>query len=174
MLSLQPHPHFQWAKRGEARIYLGVQVGIDLAPKAHVAPLLLILRKKLLLWGHAKLSLAGRVVVANHVLLATMWYIASSWMFSKSCIGQIRRLVRNFLWAGEDRDYVRVKVAWTTITTPKHHRGLGIIDPVDQTMALLVKLLVRGLLPGHDPWKLMLAQRLYTCSPHKGGSWKIV
>jgi hypothetical protein len=92
-----PHPLFQWTERGEARRYLGVQVGINLAPKAHVAPLLLTLRKKLFLWSQTKLSIAGRVVVANHVLLATMWYITSSWMFSKSCIGQIRRLVRNFL-----------------------------------------------------------------------------
>ena len=167
-----PHPLFQWTERGEARRYLGVQVGINLAPEAHVAPLLLTLRKKLFLWSQAKLSLAGRVVVANHVLLATMWYIASSWMFSKSCIGQIRRLVRNFLWAGQDRDHVRAKVAWSTIITPKNQGGLGIIDPVDQTMALLAKLLIRGLLPGHAVWKQMLAQRLYRCSPHTGGSWK--
>ena len=91
-----PHPTFKWTQRGVAVRYLGVQVGIDLAPELHAAPLLLTLRKKLFLWSHAKLSLAGRVIVANHVLLFTMWYIASSWFFSKSCIGQIRRLVRNF------------------------------------------------------------------------------
>ena len=49
--------------------YLGVQVEIDLALKLHVLQLLLTLRKKLFLWSHAKLSLAGRVIVANHVLL---------------------------------------------------------------------------------------------------------
>ena len=49
--------------------YLSVQVGIDLALELHVAPLLLTLRKKLFLWCHAKLSLARRVIIANHVLL---------------------------------------------------------------------------------------------------------
>ena len=166
-----PHPNFEWTQKGVAVRYLGVQVGIDLAPELHVAPLLLTLRKKLFLWGHAKLSLAGRVVVANHVLLATVWYIASSWLFSKSCIGQIRRLVRNFIWAGEDRCHIRAKVAWSTLIAPKIHGGLGIIDPMDQCMALLTKFIVRGLLPGNAPWKQLLKQRLYRCAPPMGGLW---
>mgnify|MGYP006970559984 CR=1 FL=1 len=49
--------------------YLGVQVEIDLALKLHVLQLLLTLTKKLFLRSHAKLSLASRVIVANHVLL---------------------------------------------------------------------------------------------------------
>ena len=65
-------------QRGVAVRYLGVKVGIDLARELHAAPLLLTLRKKLFLWGNAKLSLAGRVIVANHVLLSIVWYIASS------------------------------------------------------------------------------------------------
>lgn len=77
------HPLFQWTERGDERIYIGVQVGINLAPEAHVTPLLLTLRKKLFLRSQAELSLTGRVVVVNHVLLATMWYIASSRMFFK-------------------------------------------------------------------------------------------
>jgi hypothetical protein len=63
-------------------------------------------------------------------------------------------------------------VAWSTIITPKNQGILEILDPVDQTMALLAKLLIRGLLPGNAIWKQMLAQRLYRCSPHIGGSWK--
>ena len=166
-----PHHTFQWTQRGVAVRYLGVQVGIDLVPELHAAPLLLTLRKKLFLWSHAKLSLAGRVIVANHVLLSTVWYIASSWIFSKSCIGQIRRLVRNFIWVGEDKSHVRAKVAWSTLITPKQYGGLGIIDPLDQCMALLAKLIIRGLLPGHAPWKQLLMQRLYSCAPPMGGLW---
>ena len=37
------------------------------------------------------------------VLLSTIWYIASCWIFSRSCIGQLRRLIRNFLWFGRER-----------------------------------------------------------------------
>ena len=144
-----PHPTFQWTQRGVTLRYLGVQVGIDLVPKLQVAPLSLTLRKKVFLWSHANLSLAGRVIVPNHVLLSIICYTASPWIFSKSCIGQIRRLVRHFIWGGEDRSRVREKVAWSTLITPKQHGGLRIIETLNQCMALLAKLIVRGLLPCH-------------------------
>ena len=65
---------------------------MELAPEQQIAPLLKTLRHKLLLWSSAKLSFAGRIMVVNSVLLATMWYILSCYVFSKSCINQIHRL----------------------------------------------------------------------------------
>ena len=100
--SWQPHEDFKWVPRGTPVRYLGCQVGIDLSPEQQIAPLLLSIRKKIAFWSTAKLSLAGRVVVVNNVLLSTIWYIASSWMFAKSTMDQIKRLVRNFLWSGKD------------------------------------------------------------------------
>ena len=50
--------------------YLGCQEGINLSSEDHIAPLFLAIRKKLLYWNAAKLSLASWVVVANQVLLA--------------------------------------------------------------------------------------------------------
>eukprot|EP00250_Pteridium_aquilinum_P015467 c22598_g1_i1 orf=254-919(-) len=82
-----PDPGFRWIPPGTAVRYLGCQVGLDLSPEQQIAPLLLSIRKKLLFWSSARLSLAGRVVVTNQVLLATMWYITSCWIFSSSCIG---------------------------------------------------------------------------------------
>jgi hypothetical protein len=91
--------------------YLGFQNGIDLIVEVHIAPLSASLLKKFLLLFHAKLSLTSKVVLVNHVLLATMWHVASCWAFSKACIGQTRRLVRNFLWP-VDEQMARAKVAW--------------------------------------------------------------
>ena len=93
-----PDANFHWIPRGASIRYLGCQVGIELAPEQQIAPLLLCIRRKLLSWSSARLSFAGRIVVVNSVLLATMWYILSCWVFSKPCINQIQRLVRNFLW----------------------------------------------------------------------------
>ena len=45
--------------------HLGCQVGLDLIAEQQIAPLLLSIRKKLLFWSTAHLSLAGRVVVAK-------------------------------------------------------------------------------------------------------------
>ena len=61
------------------------------------------------------------------MLLATMWYVTSCWIFSSSCISQIQRLIRNFLWSGKNGDATRAKVAWPVITLPTSHRGLLIL-----------------------------------------------
>ena len=65
--------------------------------------------------------------------------------------------------------HVRAKVAWCTLITSKQHGGQGIIDPVDQCLALLAKLKVCGLLPRQAPSKQLLMQRLYHCAPPMGG-----
>lgn len=65
----------------------------------------------------------------------------------------IRRLIRNFIWVGGDRSHVRAKVSWLTLTTPKQHGGLDIIDPMNQFIKLLVKVTIHDLLLGHAPWK---------------------
>ena len=167
-----PSPQFQWVPAGTPVRYLGCQIGIDLSAEQQIAPLLLSIRKKLLHWSSARLSLAGRVVVANQVLLATMWYITSCWIFSSSCISQVQRLIRNFLWSGGDGRPARAKVAWPVITLPTSMGGLGIVDPACQSKALLGKFIVRGLLPGVEPWKDLLLQRIQHYSPATGGPWQ--
>ena len=154
--------------------YLGCHIGLDLLAEQQVAPLLLSIRWKLLFWSSARLSLVGRVVVANQVLLATMWYITSYWMFSRSCIGQIqRRLIQNFLWSGGDGRPARAKVAWSIIVQPPTACGsLGIIDPACQSRALLGKLVVRGLLPKGEPWKDFFLHTAGQRVPRGGGPWQ--
>ena len=104
-------------------------------------------------------------------MLATMWYTMSCRIFSNSCINQIQRMIRNFLWAGRAKS-AKAKVAWNILIMPKSTGGLGIVDPVDQTRALLSKLVVRGLQPDTEKWKLMLKERIYTCAPIMGQPWK--
>ena len=67
-----PDAQFRWVPAGIPIRYLGCQVGLDLTAEQQIAPLLLSIRRKLLFWSSASLSLAGRVVVANQVLLATL------------------------------------------------------------------------------------------------------
>ena len=143
-----PQEGFQWIPHGKPIRYLGCQVGINISPEDHVAPLLIAIRKKLVYWNTAKLSLAGRVVIANQVLLASMWYILSAWLGSRSALSQVQRLIRNFLWGSKDCSDVRAKVSWKVITTPKDEGGLGLIDPLLQCKALVGKFIIRGLLPG--------------------------
>lgn len=164
-----PAPGFKWIPPGTAVVrYLGCQIGLDLSPKQQIAPLFLSIWKKLLFWSSAHLSFARRIVVANQVLLATMWYITSYWIFSSSCISQVQWLIKNFLWSGRDGLLAGLD---TVITLPLSQGGLGIVDPADQSMALLGKLVVRVLLPGVEPWKDFLLRRIQASAPSAGGTW---
>ena len=72
-----PDPSFRWIPEGTPVRYLGCQIGLELTAEQQIAPLLLSIRRKLIFWSSARLSLAGQAVVANQVLLATMWYVTS-------------------------------------------------------------------------------------------------
>ena len=45
-----------------------------------------------------------------------MWYVLSCWIFVKGSIGQIQRMIRNFLCSAGDGRCATVKVAWSTLT----------------------------------------------------------
>ena len=93
-----PSSGFTWIPQGQSIRYLGCRVGLELKADDMVAPLILRLRNKLIYWNKEKLSLAGRIVVANSVLLSSIWYIASTWLFSRTIMLKVQRLIRNFIW----------------------------------------------------------------------------
>jgi hypothetical protein len=116
------------------------------------------LKGKLINWSHNNLSLAGRILVANQVLLASMWYLAACWNPNPRMCSQVRGVVRNFIWRGKATP-ARAKVKWDTLTLPSPQGGLGVIDPKTQSEALLAKFLVKGLALGGEPWKELLRHR---------------
>jgi hypothetical protein len=148
----------RWIPDGEGTRYLKVQVGSRLPPKANFEKMMLSLKGKFIRWSNNKLSLAGKILVANQVLLASMWYIAASWNPSPRMCSQVRGVVRNFIWGGRDAP-ARAKVKWNTMVIPITQGGLGIIDPKAQSEALLAKLLTRGLAPGGEPWKELIRHK---------------
>ena len=69
------------------------------------------------------------------------------------------RLVRNYIRSGKEDHASQGKVVWPILTSPKLRGGLGLIDPLSQSKALLAKFVVRGLQPGKDYWKMLLRLR---------------
>ena len=67
--SRRPSEFFRWIQEGVSVRYLGCQVGINVNKERLLAPLMLSLRKKLMIWDTIELSLADRVMIANQVLL---------------------------------------------------------------------------------------------------------
>jgi hypothetical protein len=148
----------QWILKGKGVRYLGIQVGFHLPPEANFDKMLSVLKGKLINWSTCRLSLAGRILVANQVLLASMWYMAAAWNPNPRMCSQVRGVVRNFIWS-EKATNARAKVKWETLVLPTSQGGLGIIDPKIQSEALLAKLLIRGLAPGGEPWKELLRHK---------------
>jgi hypothetical protein len=68
----------QWVPKGKEVRYLGIQVGFHLPPEANFSKIVTALKGKLINWSTCRLSLAGRILVANQVLLASMWYMAAA------------------------------------------------------------------------------------------------
>ncbi len=67
----------KWILEGEGVCYLGIKIGFRLPTEANFDKLMLFLKGKLIAWGHRNLSLAGRILVANQVLLVSMWYLVA-------------------------------------------------------------------------------------------------
>lgn len=63
---------FTWMQPGQTCRYLGFQVGLDITPQQQFASVLQSLRRKLCHWSSQHLSLAGRALVANQVLMASV------------------------------------------------------------------------------------------------------
>jgi hypothetical protein len=57
-------------------------------------------RKKLISWGNNYLSFAGRNLVANQVLLSSMWYSVVCWNLNAIMITQIKGESKNFILGG--------------------------------------------------------------------------
>ena len=147
-------------------------MGLHVTADMLVAPLLVKLRRKLLLWDSVNLSLASRVLVANQVLLASIWYVASTTLFARSCILQVQRLIRNYIWGGITGQGKRPKVAWVVLIAPRQNGGLGLVDPEAWCKALLSKFVCRAMLPMQGVWSSLMMHRLSTMCLTIGGMWQ--
>ncbi len=148
----------KWVPEGEGTRYLGIQVGFHLPSDGNFDKMMFAFKGKLINWSQNNLSLAGKKLVANQVLLASMWYLAACWNPNPRMCYQVQGFVKNFIWGGKDAP-ARAKVKWDTLALPTAQGGLGIIDPKTQSEALLAKLLVRGLAPDGEPWKELVRHK---------------
>ncbi|MCO5583111.1 hypothetical protein L7F22_037019 [Adiantum nelumboides] len=167
---------FRWLRPGETCRYLVFQVGLDVSPEQQFSLVMQSMRRKLCYWSTRHLSMAGRVLVANQVLLTSAWYVASCWTMHGGVMLQLRRLIRNFLFGGSDGSFdTRPRGRWSTFILPTSQGGLGIIDLEIRRHALLTKVIVRGLFPGNEPWTMLLQSALATVTPtyglRDGHSW---
>ena len=161
----------KWLEKGEVTRYLGYPFGIDISQKDKDAKMLHQIRKHLISWSSNKLSLAGRIMVSNQVILASIWYLASCTDFSGKSLKLARAAVRNYIWSGKLDSRARARVKWSTAVLPIVRGGVKILDPEWQASALLVKLLIRGMSVGYEPWKTLIRYRVAQTKQSRRGRW---
>ena len=161
----------KWLQPGEVTRYLGYPFGVQIAQKEKDNKMLSQIRKHLHRWANNKLSLAGRIMVSNQVILSSIWYLASCTDFSSQALKLVRATVRNYIWSGKKESFARARVKWATAVLPIVRDGVKILDPQWQASALLVKLLVRGMTPGYEPWKSLVRYRVSQTRQSRRGKW---
>lgn len=71
--------NWKWAEDGDLSKKLGVPFGLNLNTKDVDQFLYNKIAKKLDYWSRIKLSLAGRIVICNQLLLSTLWFFITVW-----------------------------------------------------------------------------------------------
>ena len=104
-------------------------------------------------WTTKFLSYAGRLQLIQSVLFGIHSFWASLLLLPKSIILRIERIIRAYLWRGNDDRGGGAKVAWDDVTCPKQEGGLGLRSLEEWNKALMAKHL----------WKL--------CHPSPTSSW---
>ena len=115
--------------------------------------------------------MAGRIMIANQVILSSIWYLASCTDLSGHALKIARATVRNYIWSGKATSKARAKVRWDTAVLPIVRGGIKILDPQWQASALLIKLLIRGLTVGYEPWKSLVQYRVNQTIQTRRGKW---
>jgi hypothetical protein len=161
----------KWLKEGEVTKYLGYPFGLHLPQKEKDGKMLSQIRKHLSKWANKPLSLVGRIMIANQVVLASIWYLAPCTDFTRQAIRLAKATVKNYIWSGKKESCARAKVRWDTAVLPIVRGGVKILDPQWQASALLIKLLLRGLSVGYKPWKTLVRFRVMQTQQTRKGKW---
>lgn len=161
----------KWLLPGEVTRYLGYPFGLHIPQKEKDGKMLSQIRKHLSKWSNHPLSLVGRIMVSNQVILSSIWYLASGTDLTGNALKVAKATVRNYIWSGKRESCARAKVKWDTAVLPIVRGGIKIIDPQWQASALLIKLLTRGLSVGYEPWKTLVRYRVAQTRQSRRGKW---
>lgn len=89
-------------------------------------------------WSHLNISLSGRCIAANIFLLSRVWYLAHILPFSNQFFQELNRILQKWFWPKNHRAPISLK------SLIRHRRlgGLGLLDPVQQSLKILAKWLI--------------------------------
>jgi hypothetical protein len=92
-------------------------------------------------WGGKKNSLLAKTLVANQVVLGSIWYLTSCFNISYASLHKIKTLARNLVWVSHADNKTSARVAWDTTILPNVKGGIKNFDLQAWAQALLTKLI---------------------------------
>jgi hypothetical protein len=98
------------------------------------------IKSKLAGWKAKQLSFAGRITLAKSVIQATPIYPMMSTPIPKSCLQEIEKAQRAFIWGDTEDKRKAHMVSWDTITQSKPCGGLGLRKLQSMNEACLMKM----------------------------------
>jgi ribonuclease HI len=138
--------------------YLGVPLNGRAPKRADYHYLIDQVQSKLSAWKAKQLSFAGRLTLAKSVLEAVPIYPMMTEKIPKSCLEDIHRIQRNFIWGEYENVRKFHAVNWNVVTLPKWMGGLGLRNLDVMNQACILKL----------GWKLNYGSTDFWCQVVKG------
>ncbi|KAA3460139.1 reverse transcriptase [Gossypium australe] len=139
-LSEQISQFFGFQKVPNLGSYLGVPLLHDRVTKSTLNFVIEKVRSKLQNWEARKLSLAGRITLAQSVLLTIPSYFMQSLAIPKGVCDEIEKIARQFIWGGSAGNTKIALVGWESICQPRNRGGLGIRHLQDHNNSFLMKI----------------------------------
>ncbi|KAA3485359.1 Retrovirus-related Pol polyprotein LINE-1 [Gossypium australe] len=131
---------FRFQKVQNLGTYPGVPILHDRVTKNTLNFVVNKVRRNLQSWDAKKLSFAGRITLAQLVLLSIPNYFMQSLMIPKSVCVDIERLVRQFIWGCTEGNSKMALVGWESICQPMARGGLGFRHLNDQNSLFFMKI----------------------------------
>ncbi|KAJ0973685.1 hypothetical protein J5N97_015650 [Dioscorea zingiberensis] len=119
--------------------YLGCWISPYRIPMCKFKPLVDKVDSRLAQWKSLSLSMAGRITLANSVVMSMPAYTLNTCAIPDTILDGITRSVRKFIWSSNDKDKALYLINWRTVIEPKSEGGLGIRDLKMMRTSLLAK-----------------------------------
>lgn len=160
-----------WEEDATATNLLGIPTASGFSVARMEQQILERVEKAIAKLQNRQLSLSGRIMAANSLILSTIWYTVTVWAGELAFLSKIQRLIEIYVWNGRSR------VNRKTSTRCKITGGLGLIMVIEQYRAIAGNLMIWTLGQETHPLRFILCAHLQERSRQKWGfddfSWLI-
>ncbi|XP_060968611.1 uncharacterized protein LOC133036135 [Cannabis sativa] len=119
--------------------YLGIPICAKRISGKECAVLAEKMTARIKIWSSRNLSLAGRAVLVNSVLMSIHSYWSQIMILSKKIIKDIEQICRAYLWRGHLTTTGPGLIAWDSVCQPKAAEGIGLKKIAEWNLAALTK-----------------------------------